>query len=531
MEPMERLIVREGESLRCATDEDAIRKRFPRTFGFPVISLATGEGKARQDPLRVGLVLSGGQAPGGHNVIAGVMDGILSAHPESRLFGFLDGPKGIYEGSYVELEPDRIDVYRNTGGFDMIGSGRDKVETVAQFKGCRAICRELKLDGLVIIGGDDSNTTAGLLAEDFLEEGVATAVIGIPKTIDGDLQNDFVEISFGFDTATKVYSELIGNVCRDASSSKKYWHFIKLMGRNASHVTLECALQTHPNVTLIGEEVWEKEITLDQVVRIIADVIRRRADDGKNFGICLVPEGLIGFIPRFHTLIEELNDILAEHDSTLRNIVGFQERKDYIESKLSRDSRSVYKALPDELEREFLMDRDSHGNLQVSQIQTEKLLIQEVGRLLTTWRAEGKYRGKFSAQDHFLGYEGRCAAPTNFDASYAYTLGRLAAVMAHSGRTGYMCGVRNLVRPADEWIPCGVPLTSLMNMEARKGERRPVIRKALVQLDSRAFRAYAECRESWAMGDNYIYPGAIQYFGPPEVSDRPAKVLILDRTR
>jgi pyrophosphate--fructose-6-phosphate 1-phosphotransferase len=413
----------------------------------------------------------------------------------------------------------------------MIGSGRDKIETDEQLRECAATCKELALDGLVIIGGDDSNTSAGVLSEYFLEQGVQTAVIGIPKTIDGDLQNEFVEISFGFDTATKVYSELIGNVCRDAASSRKYWHFIKLMGRNASHVTLECALKTHPNVTLIGEEVWEKEITLDQVVRVVADVIRRRANEGKNFGICLVPEGLIGFIPRFSVLIEELNDILAENDETIRSIQGLAERKSYIESKLSRKSREVYRALPDDLEREFLMDRDSHGNLRVSQIETEQLLIQEVGNLLTMWKAEGKYKGKFSPQSHFFGYEGRCAAPTNFDASYAYTLGRMAAVMAHAGKTGYMCGVKNLVAPVEEWVPYGVPLASLMHMETRKGERKPVIEKALVRLDGKSFRTLAENRETWAMGDNYLYPGAIQYFGPPEVCDRPAETVLLDRSR
>jgi pyrophosphate--fructose-6-phosphate 1-phosphotransferase len=527
--PVENLSLQEGDVMRVNADEEAISLLFPRTYGRPVLKLVQGEGNSGGKPLRVGTVLSGGQAPGGHNVIAGLLDGMKAVDPDSKLYGFIAGPKGIYQGQYVELTPEVIDRYRNTGGFDMIGSGRDKIETAEQLANSADICRKLELDGLVIIGGDDSNTNAAVLAEYFLEQEVSTVVIGIPKTIDGDLQNDYVEISFGFDTATKVYSELIGNICRDAHSSKKYWHFIKLMGRNASHVTLECAFQTRPNLALIGEEVWDKEITLDQIVKKIADVIRRRADQGKNYGICLVPEGLIGFFPSSNTLIEELNHILAKHDDYLQKIGGKAERKDYIESMLGRPSRLVYKGLPDGLERQLLMERDSHGNLQVSRIQTERLLIEEVGRLLRKLKAEGKYNGKFATQTHFLGYEGRSVAPTNFDASYAYTLGRTATVMVHHRKTGYMCGVRNLVKPVEDWEPYGVPITALLNMEVRKGRRQPVIRKALVQIDGRSFRTFVENRERWAMNEEYVFPGAIQYFGPPEICDRPPMTVSMDR--
>jgi pyrophosphate--fructose-6-phosphate 1-phosphotransferase len=501
-----KLKVVEGE-LPADPDPD-ISSHFPLSSGKPVLTFRDGAEPVTADPLRVGVVLSGGQAPGGHNVIAGLLDGIRVVNPESTLFGFLAGPGGILRGETVELTPEKVEPYRNTGGFDIIGSGRDKIESDDQLQAAMLSCTELELDGLVVIGGDDSNTNAAVMAEYFLAHRSRTSLIGVPKTIDGDLMNDWVEQSFGFDTATKVYSELIGNICRDADSAKKYWHFIKLMGRSASHVTLECALQIRPDVTLIGEEVQAKRMTLRQVVGTVADAVVRRARAGKNYGVCLVPEGLIEFIPEVGVLIGRLNDLLATHEA------------DKAVSMLPADSAAVFNELPGGIARQLLIDRDSHGNVQVSRIETEKLLLE-----LVEEQVAGKV--KFSSQAHFFGYEGRCSAPSNFDADYTACLGRIAAVLLANGRTGYMCGIRHLADPATGWEPCAVPVTSLLHMETRHGERKPVIEKALVDLGGPVFQAFQSRRESWVLDDCYLFPGPIQFFGPAEVVDRSTATLQL----
>jgi pyrophosphate--fructose-6-phosphate 1-phosphotransferase len=497
-------------------DAEQVRASFPRSYGQPAVRLVTASGAAAPGPLRVGVVLSGGQAPGGHNVIAGLLDGIRAVHAGSVLFGFLGGPKGVFTERYAELGPEKVAPYRNTGGFDMIGSGRDKIETQEQLDACETACEKLSLDALVIIGGDDSNTNAAVLAEHFMERGKPVRVIGVPKTIDGDLKSESVEQSFGFDTATRVYSELIGNICRDAKSAGKYWHFVKLMGRSASHVTLECALQTRPNATLIGEEVQARGTTLDGIVERLADAVCRRAAAGRSYGVCLVPEGLIEFIPEMRVLIDELNRLLAEGDAG-----GVLEG-------LTPASRRVYDGLPEKIREQLLLDRDSHGNVQVSLIETEALLIEKLRGVLAARRAGGTFEGKFAAQKHFFGYEGRCSAPSNFDASYTYGLGRVATLLIAFGRSGYMASLRGLSGPVSGWQPCGVPLTSMMNMEQRKGEPKPVIRKALVDLEGRPFAELARQRAEWERDDAYRYPGAIQYFGPPEVSDAPTRTLVLE---
>lgn len=486
--------------------------------------------------MNAGVVLSGGQAAGGHNVITGLFDGLREINPESRLYGFLGGPRGIFEGEYVELTGDNLDSYRNSGGFDLIGSGRDKIDTPEKLAACREICEKLKLDALIIIGGDDSNTNAAFLAEYFLQQGnTQTVVIGIPKTIDGDLRNEKIEISFGFDTACKLYSEVIGNICRDAKSARKYWHFIKLMGRSASHVTLECALQTHPNIAMIGEEVDEKNMTLAQIVEYMAGVVKKRGEAEKFFGVCLIPEGLIEFIPEIRNLIGELNKILAEHAAYFEEIQDFTDRQEYVNQKLSKDSSYVFSSLPARIQHQLLEDRDPHGNVKVSKIETEKLIIEQVREYLAELAAEGridkKISKKFNTQSHFLGYEGRCCAPSNFDANYTYSLGRTAALLAAFRKTGYMVAVTNLIAPPTEWKAGAVPITSLMNVETRKGKEEPVIRKALVDTGGKPFQLFKQNREDWEISDDYLYPGAIQYFGPPEVSDTPTKTLILEREK
>jgi pyrophosphate--fructose-6-phosphate 1-phosphotransferase len=506
----------EGEPSEALDDRDQVQACFPRSYGQPPLHFVPGSGAGEPDPLRVGVVLSGGQAPGGHNVIAGLFDGIRSVHPGSTLIGFLGGPKGIFTDRHVELTEEAVAPYRNTGGFDLIGSGRDKIESPEQLAACEATCERLGLTALVVVGGDDSNTNAAVLAEYFRERGKPVTVVGVPKTIDGDLKSDVVEQSFGFDTATKVYSELIGNICRDAKSAGKYWHFVKLMGRSASHVTLECALRTRPNLTLIGEEVRTQGTTLAGIVAGIADGIARRAAAGKGHGVCLVPEGLIEFIPEMGVLIDELNHLLAEGADPENVAAG-----------LTPASRAVLDELPEKIRDQLLLDRDSHGNVPVSSIETESLLIEKVREALDAREAAGTYGGKFAAQNHFLGYEGRCAAPSNFDASYTYGLGRVATLLAACGRTGYMASLRGLAGPADTWRPCGVPLTSMMSMETRKGELKPVIRKALVDLDGRPFRELADNRAAWEREDAYLYPGAIQYFGPPEIADATTRTLEL----
>jgi pyrophosphate--fructose-6-phosphate 1-phosphotransferase len=518
----------EGPETTAVGDREEIAGRFPHSYGLPTLELEPGGAVVDARPLRVGVVLSGGQAPGGHNVITGLFDALMTVDPASRLFGFLGGPRGIFDDDHRELTGEGLMPYRNTGGFDLIGSGRDKIETPEQLAASRATSERLKLDGLVVIGGDDSNTNAAVLAEYFLEHGVSTAVAGVPKTIDGDLKGNGIETSFGFDTATKVYSELIGNICRDALSAGKYWHFVKLMGRNASHVTLECALETRPNVALIGEEVRQQKMTLDRVVEQIADVVCRRAETGKRYGVCLVPEGLIEFVPEIRALIDELNALLSRGAAELDSLSGFDERAAWIERELGGEARATFGGLPERIRRQLLLDRDSHGNVQVSKIDTEALVVERVRQRIEARRTGSRFGGKWQVQGHFFGYEGRSGAPSNFDADYTYSLGHVAAALIADGRTGYLCCVRALARPADDWRPAGVPLTSLMQIETRKGRPEPVIAKALVSTDAEPFLTFAAHRDRWAMEDAYRYPGAIQYFGPPEVCDRLTRTLVLE---
>ena len=518
----------EGAATEAAGDKEEIKRLFPHTYGMPAVTFERGEAADPMPPINAGVILSGGQAPGGHNVIAGLFDGLKAANPESRLFGFILGPGGLVEHKYMELTADIIDEYRNTGGFDMIGSGRTKLERREQFDKGLEILKELGISALVIIGGDDSNTNAAVLAEYYRSIGAGVSVIGCPKTIDGDLKNDLIETSFGFDTACKVYSEVIGNIQRDCNSARKYWHFIKLMGRSASHIALECALQTHPNVCIISEEVEANDLSLDEIVNRIARVVARRAAEGNNFGTVLIPEGLIEFIPAMKRLIAELNDFLARNKAEFK-MIKKSVRHSYLISKLSKENAALYASLPEGVARQLALDRDPHGNVQVSLIETEKLLAEMVDNRLSEWKEEGRYRGKFATQMHFFGYEGRCAAPSNYDADYCYSLGYAASCLIRAGKTGYMASVRNTTAPAAEWTAGGIPITMMMNMEQRDGVMKPVIRKALVQLDGAPFRAYAAMRDEWAMTTDCVYPGPIQYFGPSEVCDAPTKTLQLEQ--
>ena len=523
------VVAKMGEATQSVADQEAIQKLFPNTYGMPLIQFVEGEAKEFA-PMNVGVILSGGQAPGGHNVISGLFDGIKKLNPANKLYGFILGPGGLVDHNYKELTADIIDEYRNTGGFDIIGSGRTKLEKEDQFEKGYEILKELGIKALVIIGGDDSNTNACVLAEYYAAKNYGIQVIGCPKTIDGDLKNDMIETSFGFDTACKTYSEVIGNIERDCNSARKYWHFIKLMGRSASHIALDCALQTQPNVCIISEEVEAKNMSLDDVVTYIAQVVADRAADGNNFGTVLIPEGLIEFIPAMKRLIAELNDFLAANGEEF-NAIPANEQRAYIISKLSAENSAIYASLPEGVARQLSLDRDPHGNVQVSLIETEKLLSEMVGKKLAAWKKEGKYNGKFSAQHHFFGYEGRCAAPSNFDADYCYSLGYTASMLIANGKTGYMSSVRNTTAPAAEWIAGGVPITMMMNMERRHGEMKPVIQKALVKLDGAPFKAFAAQRAAWAKETAYVYPGPIQYFGPTEVCDEPTKTLQLEQAK
>ena len=514
----------EGKPTTSVADQEEIQKLFPNTYGLPELKFEKNNNPVPGKPLNVGVILSGGQAPGGHNVICGLFDGIKKIHRDSRLFGFTMGPGGFVDHKYIELTAPIIDEYRNTGGFDIIGSGRTKLEKKEQFDKGLEILRELNIKALVIIGGDDSNTNAAILAEYYKSINAGVQVIGCPKTIDGDLKNDMIETSFGFDTATKVYSEVIGNIQRDCNSAKKYWHFIKLMGRSASHIALECGLQTQPNICIISEEVEAKNMTLQDVVNNIADTVARRAAEGNNFGTVLIPEGLIEFIPAVKSLIAELNDLLAANAETFATLDHAAQRRFVLEH-LSAANAETYGSLPEGVARQLTLDRDPHGNVQVSLIETEKLLSEMVGKRLETMKIEGKYVGKFAPQHHFFGYEGRCADPSNFDADYCYALGYNAACLINAGVTGYMSSVRNLVKPAVQWIAGGIPITMMMNMERRNGELKPVIQKALVRLDSAPFLKFASQRDEWAINTCYIYPGPIQYFGPTEVCDQPSMTL------
>jgi len=520
----------EGEATQSVANQDEIKKLFPNTYGMPLVTFASSDEKATIDPVNVGVILSGGQAPGGHNVIAGLFDGIKAINPASRLFGFILGPAGLIEHNYKELTSDIIDEYRNTGGFDIIGSGRTKLETKEQFDKGLVILKALDVKALVIIGGDDSNTNACVLAEYYASINAGVQVIGCPKTIDGDLKNSQIETSFGFDTACKVYSEVIGNIQRDCNSAQKYWHFIKLMGRSASHIALECALQVQPNYCIISEEVEANNLSLDDIITNIAKVVAKRAEQGNNFGTVLIPEGLIEFIPAMKKLIDELNEFLAAHQEEF-NLIRRSEQRNYIIKMLSKENSDIYASLPETVARQLTMDRDPHGNVQVSLIETEKLLAEMVGVKLTEWKKEGKYVGKFNTQVHFFGYEGRCAAPSNYDADYCYSLGFTASALIEAGKTGYMSSVKNTTAPASQWIAGGVPITMMMNMERRNGEWKPVIQKALVDLDGAPFKKFAAKRAAWAMHSDYVYPGPIQFFGPTEVCDQPTKTLMLENTK
>jgi pyrophosphate--fructose-6-phosphate 1-phosphotransferase len=521
----------DGEKTKSVADQEEIAELFPNTYGMPLVTFESGEKEDSKNPVNVGVILSGGQAPGGHNVISGIFDGIKKINPESKLYGFLGGPGGLVDHKYVELTDVIIDEFRNTGGFDIIGSGRTKLEEEWQFNKGLEIARDLNLNALVIIGGDDSNTNACVLAEYYSQKETGIQVIGCPKTIDGDLKNEMIETSFGFDTATKVYAELIGNIQRDANSAKKYWHFIKLMGRSASHIGLECALKTQPNITLISEEVAAKQQTLKDIVDYMASVVAQRADKGETFGVALVPEGLIEFIPEMKILISELSDLLAEGTETEKEFKMLKKshRLNWVASQLTSDSAKVLKSLPNGIANQLTLDRDPHGNVQVSLIETEKLLGEMVSEKLAALKKAGKFSGKFSTQYHFFGYEGRCAAPSNFDADYCYSLGYTASVLVSEGKTGYMSSVRNLTAPAEKWIAGGVPITMMMNMEKRHGHKKPVIQKALVELDGAPFKYFVSKRGEWALGTHYVYPGPIQYFGPTEVCDQPTETLKLEK--
>ena len=523
----------EGSATQSVRDQEQIQNLFKNTYGKPVVTFKTSSSSKASEVRNVGVILSGGQAPGGHNVIAGLYDALKQANPSNKLYGFLGGPSGIIDGKYVEFDDKFIDAYRNTGGFDIIGSGRTKLETEEQFQKSWEVCKKLNISAVVIIGGDDSNTNAALLAEWFVKNNAGIQVIGCPKTIDGDLKNEQIEISFGFDTATKTYAELIGNIQRDANSAKKYWHFIKIMGRSASHVALEAALQTQPNITLISEEVEQKKMSLESIVNYMTDIIVRRADMGKNFGIAIIPEGLIEFIPEMKSMIANLNDIMAalETDPAFVNATTIREKFDIVENRLDPANAKVYNSLPALIKTQLLADRDPHGNVQVSKIETEKLLIEMISTRLDELKSQGEYIGKFNAQSHFFGYEGRCAFPSNFDADYCYSLGFNAFALINFGLTGYLSSVRNLTAPASEWVAGGVPLTMMMNMEKRHGEMKPVIQKALVRLDGPVFKQLEQNREDWAMNDRYLFPGAIQYFGPSCVCDVTTCTLQLEKSK
>ncbi|CCY62564.1 diphosphate/fructose-6-phosphate1-phosphotransfe rase [Clostridium sp. CAG:967] len=523
----------EGDATQSVRDQEQIQNLFKNTYGKPVVTFKTTSSSHASEVRNVGVILSGGQAPGGHNVIAGLYDALKQANPSNKLYGFLGGPSGIIDGKYMEFSDEFMDAYRNTGGFDIIGSGRTKLETEEQFQKSLEVCKKLNISAVVIIGGDDSNTNAALLAEWFVKNNTGIQVIGCPKTIDGDLKNEQIEISFGFDTATKTYGELIGNIQRDANSAKKYWHFVKIMGRSASHVALEAALQTQPNITMISEEVEAKKMSLEQVVNYMTDIIVKRANIGKNFGIAIIPEGLIEFIPEMKSMIANLNDIMAslESDPSFVNATTIREKFDIVENRLEPANAKVYASLPVLIKGQLLADRDPHGNVQVSKIETEKLLIEMISTRLDELKSQGDYIGKFSAQSHFFGYEGRCAFPSNFDADYCYSLGFNAFALINFGLTGYLSSVRNLTAPADQWVAGGVPLTMMMNMEKRHGEMKPVIQKALVELDGPVFKALESCREDWAINDRYLFPGAIQYFGPSCVCDVTTCTLQLERAK
>ena len=524
------ICVENGAATQSVADQEKIQALFPNTYGKNEITFQKGQNTSEAKKLVVGVILSGGQAPGGHNVICGLYDALKKLNPDNQLYGFKGGPSGLLDNNFIVFGDEYIDQYRNTGGFDIIGSGRTKLETEEQFAVVVENCKRNGVNAIVIIGGDDSNTNAAVLAEYCAAHNTGIQVIGCPKTIDGDLKNEDIECSFGFDTATKTYSEMIGNVARDANSAKKYWHFIKVMGRSASHVALECALQTQPNICLIGEEVAAKKMSLAQVADMIADSVAKRAERGMNFGIAIIPEGIVEFVPEFSKLIAEINELLAgEKTAQFNALPTWADKYAFIENGLTKESMAVFAILPENIQQQLFLERDPHGNVQVSLIESEKLFSALVRDNLAARKAAGTYKGKFGTQHHFLGYEGRCAFPSNFDADYCYSLGYTAAMLIQYGYTGYLSKVSNLQAPAEEWNAGGMPMTKMMNIERRNGQDKPVIRKALVELDGKPFQYFAAHRDQWAIETCYTFPGAIQYFGPSEVCDQHTITLTLEK--
>ena len=524
------ICVKEGEATKSVADQEKIAALFPNTYGKKEITFQKGQNTSVAKKQVVGVILSGGQAPGGHNVVCGLYDALKATNSENVLYGFKNGPAGLLEDNYLVFDDEYIDQFRNTGGFDIIGSGRTKLESEAQFAVAAEVCKKHGITAIVIIGGDDSNTNAAVLAEYFAAHETGVQVIGCPKTIDGDLKNDDIECSFGFDTATKTYSELIGNIERDANSAKKYWHFVKVMGRSASHVALECALETQPNICLISEEVAEKKMSLSQIANYIADSVEKRAQKGMNFGVAIIPEGVVEFVPEFSSLIHEINELLAGSKADAFNALpNWKEKYAFIEQGLTKESMSVFAILPEGIQQQLFLERDPHGNVQVSLIESEKLFSALVKDVLAERKANGTYKGKFSPLHHFFGYEGRCAFPSNFDADYCYSLGYNAFMLIQYGYTGYLSKVSNLSKPAEEWVAGGMPITKMMNIERRHGEDKPVIRKALVELEGKPFKYFEAHREEWAVETAYTYPGAIQYYGPTEVCDLTTRTLALEK--
>ena len=520
----------EGAETTSAADQDKIKALFPNTFGQKEISFQKGKSKVEKKKQVVGVILSGGQAPGGHNVVCGLYDALKKADKNNELIGFLGGPSGLTDDKCIVFTDEYINEFRNTGGFDIIGSGRTKLETTEQFQKAAAVCKKHGITAITIIGGDDSNTNAAVLAEYFKANNCGVQVIGCPKTIDGDLKNDDIEISFGFDTATKTFAELIGNIERDANSAKKYWHFIKLMGRSASHIALECALETQPNVCLISEEIEKNAMSLSQIADYVASSVVKRAEKGMNFGVVLIPEGLVEFVPEVKSLIAEINDILAAKGDEFNAIESIKDKIVFMNKNLSAESLAVYSILPEGIQEQMIADRDPHGNVQVSKIESEKLVSSLVEARLKELKKEGKYDGKFNALHHFFGYEGRCAFPSNFDSDYCYSLGYNAFMLIQAGCTGYLSSIRNLSKPATEWKAGGMPITKMMNIERRHGEDKPVIKKALVELDGKPFKYFAENRDVWAVDTCYTFPGAIQYYGPESVCDLTTVTLKLEQS-
>ena len=524
------ICVKDGAPTQSVADQEKIQALFPNTYGKNEITFQKGTNTSPAKKQVVGVILSGGQAPGGHNVVCGLYDALKATNPENVLYGFKGGPSGLLEDNYRIMDDEYINMYRNTGGFDIIGSGRTKLETEEQFAVAAEVCKKHGITAIVIIGGDDSNTNAAVLAEYMAAHNTGVQVIGCPKTIDGDLKNEDIECSFGFDTATKTYSELIGNIERDANSAKKYWHFIKVMGRSASHVALECALETQPNICLIGEEVAAKKMSLSAVADVIADSVAARAAKGMNFGVAIIPEGIVEFVPEFSMLIAEINELLAGEKTQAFNALStWEEKYAFIENGLSKEAMAVFAILPQGIQQQLFLERDPHGNVQVSLIESEKLFSALVADKLAQRKAAGTFSGKFSAQHHFFGYEGRCAFPSNFDADYCYSLGYNAFMLIQYGYTGYLSKVSNLSKPAEEWVAGGMPITKMMNMERRNGKDKPVIRKALVELDGKPFTYFAEHRQQWAEETCFTYPGAIQYYGPAEVCDLTTRTLALEK--